>query len=285
MAATENNFAGKVAFITGGASGIGLGMARRFLAAGMKVAITDRDKANLRKVEKELASGGDAIALDHDVTDISGWARAADEAERRLGPVSVLCNNAGTSAYAGILDLRPEHWRWLIEINLTGVFNGVHTFAPRMVSRGSGYIVNTASMAGIATLPGPEYSAYVASKFGVVGFSEAVRHELEPKGIAISVICPGTIRTSIGANAQRDAPATAKTPGQVASWERMEKLKAAMPADRWFAPEKVGDMVLEALLNRRFFVITHPELVTGVNSRHRELEQAFKDAEMRDARK
>jgi NAD(P)-dependent dehydrogenase (short-subunit alcohol dehydrogenase family) len=184
---------GKTAFITGGASGIGLGMAKVFLEAGMNVAIADIREDHREAARAELTDAGlldRACLLELDVTDRAGFVRAADEAEATFGRLHVLCNNAGIGILKSIATAEYADWDWAVDVNLNGVFNGVHTILPRIRAHGEGgHIVNTASMAGIV-----QYSKaglYVATKFAVVGFSEALRAELAPDGIGGDGILPG----------------------------------------------------------------------------------------------
>jgi NAD(P)-dependent dehydrogenase (short-subunit alcohol dehydrogenase family) len=168
----------KVAFVTGAAGGIGLGMARAFAEAGMKVAIADIDAKTLAEAGAELEQAGATVfTVPLDVADLASWQTAAEAVERRLGPVQILCNNAGVSTLGMKFDtISPELWRKVVDINLNGVFNGVHTFLEGMRSAGGGHIVNTSSMGGMFGVA--NLSPYVATKFAVVGLSEALRAEL-----------------------------------------------------------------------------------------------------------
>src|SRR5262245_39018703 len=170
----------KTAFITGGASGIGLAMAHAFAAQQMNVAIADVNAESLDAAASELrALGARVSAVVVDVRNRDNWEQAAARVESELGPVDVLCNNAGVTGYSPLAETAPADWDWIIAVNLTGSFNGVHTFAPRMIARGTGgHIVNTASTAGLYAMKSATVGAYVASKFGVVGMSEMLRREL-----------------------------------------------------------------------------------------------------------
>ena len=163
---------GKVAFITGGASGIGLAMARSFAAAGMKVVIADIQTDALEKAAAGLkGSNADVLAIELDVTDRDAMARAADEAEAAFGNVHVLCNNAGVAAFGPLIDATYEDWDWVIGVNLHGVINGIQTFLPRIKGHGEGgHVVNTASIAGHVAMAG--LGIYSATKYAVVGISE-----------------------------------------------------------------------------------------------------------------
>ncbi|HLY55879.1 MAG TPA: SDR family NAD(P)-dependent oxidoreductase, partial [Stellaceae bacterium] len=185
-----HDVAGKVAFITGGASGIGLGMAEAFGVAGLRIVIADIDPASLSSAETRLRRQNvDVHSIRLDVADRPAWADAVEEAERRFGPVQVLCNNAGVGSYGAALDLSPAEWDWVHTINVAGTFNGVHAFAKRFRDNGQGgHIVNTASVAGLLSLG--KISAYAAAKHAVVGYSKSLRVELAEFDIGVSVLCP-----------------------------------------------------------------------------------------------
>ncbi|HEU0221818.1 MAG TPA: SDR family NAD(P)-dependent oxidoreductase [Paracoccaceae bacterium] len=257
----------RVALVTGGASGIGLAIARSLAAAGMRVAIGDIDETALERAAAELRSEGATILpLILDVGDAASWARAAAEIEHSLGPVQVLCNNAGVGpGRSKVEDLSPEDWNWTLQINLTGVFLGTRTFVPRLVSGGlEGHVVNTASILGL--FPTPFHAAYVTSKFAVVGLSEVMRMELAPKRIGVSVLCPGLVRTRLRANSLSRRPSRPEARPPVAV--------AAEPGpDRplGIAPETVGPFVLSAIRDSRFYVITHPEYGGVIENRMQRL--------------
>ena len=188
---------GKTAFVTGGASGIGLALARAFIGEGMRVVIADVDAAALEQARAELAgSNTEVMAVQLDVTDRAAYAAVADAVEARFGPVHVLCNNAGVYRGGTLDQVTYQDWDWIMGVNVGGVINGVQTFVSRMQAHGQGgHIVNTASMAGMITSAG--LGVYNASKFAVVGLSEALRTDLAPSGIGVSVLCPGMVRTRI----------------------------------------------------------------------------------------
>ena len=187
---------GKTAFITGGARGIGLGIARAFAHEGAKLALVDIDEAALNAARAELGERTSVATFVLDVRDRKAYARVADETEAQLGPVSILCNNAGVAGGAGVTHMTYEQWDWVLGINLNGVINGIQTFVSWMIERKvPAHIVNTASAAGLV---GERSNIlYGTSKFAVVGLSEALRPELERFGIGVSVLCPGPVNTSI----------------------------------------------------------------------------------------
>jgi NADP-dependent 3-hydroxy acid dehydrogenase YdfG len=272
---------GKVAFITGGASGMGLAMARSFAAAGMKVAITDIEQAALDRVAPEFAaSNADFITLAVDVTDRTAMARAADATEAAFGKVHVVCNNAGVAVGGPIDQMSYQDWDWVTRVNLDGVVNGIQTFIDRMKAHGEGgHFVNTASMAGHLALRG--LSVYTATKFAVVGISETMRQDLEPHGIGVSVLCPGVVRTNIFASGRnrpedlrgdRDTSTLLMVEG-VPEVERETHIQTIL--DGALNPDVVGDMVLHAIRENELYIFTHPELEPATDARSAAMRDAF----------
>ena len=192
-----NDLRGKTAVVTGGASGIGLGIAGALTGAGMRVAIADVEDTALERARASLAgSAGDVLAVRVDVTDREALAAAADRVEEAFGTVHVLCNNAGVLVGGSIDEMAYADWDWVLGVNVRGVINGLQTFLPRIAAHGEGgHIVNTASLAGMSTARG--MSVYTASKFAVVGLTEALRADLADSGIGVSVLCPGVVDTNI----------------------------------------------------------------------------------------
>lgn len=267
---------GKVAFITGGASGIGLGMAKAFARAGLKVVIADVREDHLEEATayfRELAASGrrseaQVHALKLDVTDRAAMAAAAQEAEAVFGPVEVLCNNAGIGIIGEIKRASYDDWDWIIDVNLKGVVNGVQTFLPRMLAHGrGGHIVNTASMAGLMS-----YSTaglYITTKFAVVGLSEALRAELAREGIGVSAFCPGGVRTNIRefektrpARYARSGYAGAAPVRPPPSREFQEQMRE-FSAD----PVDVGEIVLAGIRRNDLYIFTQPEFREGLRER------------------
>lgn len=259
---------GKVAFITGGASGIGFGMARAFLAAGMRVIMADASRSNLDDAAQQMrGKPGEFHFMRLDVTDRPAMARAADEAERLLGPVDVLCNNAGTGTGPGARDAGYADWDHMMGINLGGVINGIVTFLPRMRARAQGgHIVNTASMAGIVPLPDPG-TIYTTSKFAVRGLSESLRLTLAQDGIGVSVLCPGLTLTRILDEARKAMQAGGA-----------DEISAGFVKAQKFAmdPLIVGQAVLDAIRRNDAFVLPHAEFIDEVRGLHGEIIDAFR---------
>lgn len=196
------SFDGKVAVVTGGASGIGAGLAGAFAAAGCAVALADIDEMGMIATATRLRDEGATVEwVACDVTSPARLDDLADTVERRLGPVDIVCNNAGVAVYGALTGMSLTDWRFVMDINFWGVVHGIHTFVPRFVERGTGYVVNTASMAGLVGMEG--LGVYNASKFAVVGLSEALSRELAPHGIGVSVICPMIVDTPINENSMR----------------------------------------------------------------------------------
>jgi NAD(P)-dependent dehydrogenase (short-subunit alcohol dehydrogenase family) len=258
----------KHAFITGGASGIGLGIAQALAARGVAVTVADIDAAAL---DRAVASRGNRFRGQLlDVRDRDGWIRAKAEAEAAFGPVDVLVNNAGIGPDgAQIADLTYENFDRILGINLVGVFNGVHTFAADMRSRGRGHIVNTASIAGLfATAPG--VSAYAPAKFAVVAMSETLHTEFAPHGVGVSVLCPGFVATNIIAN-------TAKISGLATDYD------GDMEPGTGMSSEEAGEIVVRGIEADRLYILTHPEMWPVVEARYQTMKADFEAASKEQA--
>ena len=264
---------GKVAFITGSAGGIGLGIARACAEAGMKIVLSDIDGLALEESAAELAkeTGAEVMAVPLDVTDRDGWARAAREVPAALGPVQFLVNNAGVSTLGMRFDeIGPGLWDRVISINLTGVYNGVHYFLDGMRAAGGGHIVNTSSMGGLMGVPA--LAPYSASKFAVVGLSEVLSSDLAEWGIGVSVLCPGGVRSRLWrtSRAVRGLPDTDVPPsdasGQSAGPDGMD-------------PYEVGRRVLDGVVADELYIITHPEFRQYVSQRHERMMRGFDRAQ------
>jgi NAD(P)-dependent dehydrogenase (short-subunit alcohol dehydrogenase family) len=262
----------KVAFVTGAAGGIGLGMARAFAEAGMKVAIADIDAKVLDEAGAELEqAGATVLTVPLDVADLASWQSAAEKVERKLGPVQLLCNNAGVSTLGMKFDtISPELWGKVVDINLNGVFNGVHTFLDGMRAAGGGHIVNTSSMGGMLGVA--NLSPYVATKFAVVGLSESLRAELAGDGIGVSVLCPGGVRSRLWRTSRplRGLPDTDVPPddasGQSARSTGMD-------------PYEVGLRVVHAVRQNQLYIFTHAEFRAPIAGRCEKLMAGFDGTE------
>ncbi|NKE59345.1 SDR family oxidoreductase [Lentzea sp. PSKA42] len=191
------DWTGSVAFITGGARGIGLGIARALGRRGVSLALADVDEAALSRSAEELSRLTVVETYRLDVRDRAAFAVTADEAEKALGHVDLLFNNAGIVPFSTAEELRYDKWDLALAVNLSGVINGIQTFLPRMIERGAGHVVNTASGAGLVADPNV---LYVTTKFAVVGLSESLRLAVAKHGIDVSVLCPGPVDTDIVRN-------------------------------------------------------------------------------------
>ncbi|HMP55132.1 MAG TPA: SDR family oxidoreductase [Novosphingobium sp.] len=251
------------AFITGGASGIGLGIADALAARGLAVTLADIDAEALAEVVAARGPAFRGVVLD--TRDREGWISARDEAEAASGPVDVLVNNAGIAPDGKLWsEADPDSFDRIIAINLTGVFNGVWAFAGAMRARGRGHIVNTSSQAGLAaSMPG--VGAYSVAKFGVTALSENLRKELAGSGVGVSVLCPGLVQTNLGRN-------TAKISGVV----RSENLEMP-PSD--VTPAAVGRMVVRGIEADAPYIITHKSAWRGQEDRFAAIRQACDMAE------
>ncbi len=263
------DLAGKIAFVTGGSSGIGLGLVRVLAAAGMKVAFTYRHAAHRDEALDYFRAEGEqrVHALQLDVTDRAGFATAADAAERVLGgPVQVLINNAGVGILGPMQQATYADWDWVMGVNVGGVINGVQTFLPRMLRRGlPGHIVNVASIGGIAALGSA--GVYATSKFAVVGLSEALRTDLVGSPIGVSVYCPGLVKSNIGDSA-RSRPAELSDSGYAAAAPEPGGPPADFMRHAMDAVSAAG-YVLEGIRHNRLFILSHPEFRAVLEARSR----------------
>jgi len=272
---------GKVAFITGGASGMGLAMARSFSAAGMKVAIADIEQAAIDRVLVEFKkTNAKVIGLKVDVTNRDAMEKAARDTIAAFGKVHVVCNNAGVAVGGPVDAMSYKDWDWVMRVNLDGVVNGVQTFVERIKSHGEGgHFVNTASMAGHLAIPG--LGVYNTTKFAVVGLSDTMRADLAPHNIGVSVLCPGVVSTNIF-NSGRNRPEDLKGETDTASLvltadandaERAARMQQIMAGA--LDPAVVGDMVLAAIQANDPYIFTHPDLKAMVDERNAAISASF----------
>jgi NAD(P)-dependent dehydrogenase (short-subunit alcohol dehydrogenase family) len=273
------SLAGKTAFITGGASGIGLGMATAFVAAGLRVAIADVNESALAAARSALP--GLAAAVKLDVTSSADWQAAVDQVEADLGPIEILCNNAGVSQgrFADgrdttVAEMPEALWRQVMEVNATGTFLGARTLVPRMLARGQwGHVVNTASTGGLMAPAG--IAAYCASKFAVVALSESMRAELAPAGIGVSVLCPGGVRSNLFASS---VALRSKTPDAFEGLATVGTDALRAEQAKRMDPVRVGEMVLRAIAGNAMYIIPHPEYRGHIEERHAALVAGFGDS-------
>jgi NAD(P)-dependent dehydrogenase (short-subunit alcohol dehydrogenase family) len=260
--------AGRTAFVTGGASGIGLALGRAFAEAGMKVMLADIETGALDAALATHALGPNVRGVACDVADPASIERAARSTYQAFGNVHIVCNNAGVAAGGGIDTISLDNWRWVLDVNLMGVLHGIRAFLPHIRGHGEGgHIVNTASMAGFNS--GLGFSPYVASKFAVVGMSEGLSMQLKPYGIGVSVLCPGFVRTRISESGRNRQPRYGETPLLDASSPAaalVDEIKRRVEAG--LDPAEVAVRVLSAIRENELYVFTHPDM------RH-ELEERF----------
>jgi NAD(P)-dependent dehydrogenase (short-subunit alcohol dehydrogenase family) len=267
-------FVGKAAFVTGGASGIGLALGRVFAEAGCKVMIADIEKAALDAAVASLSgSGREVRGIVCDVADPASVDAAAEATFFAFGKVHILCNNAGVGARGGIDHISLDSWRWVVDVNLMGVVNGVRAFLPHMRAHGEGgHIVNTASIAGMVNrFHG--FAPYPATKYAVVAMSEGLAVEVKPFGIGVSILCPGVVRTNILESArnrsERYGPATPADTTNPLYARLAEQVRTGMD------PAEVARQVLAAIRNDELYVFTHPETGEAVQERFRSILAAF----------
>ncbi len=264
----------KTAFITGGASGIGLALARALLAEGANTVIADVEAGALERARQTLDSPPDRLmTCVLDVTDRAAFADARDAAVDAMGGVHLVFNNAGVNAAGPVQEMTYQDFDWVLGVNLGGVVNGVVTFLPELQRHGSAaHLINTASVGGLLGMR--SLSIYNASKFGVVGLSEALRADLEGTGIGVSVLCPGIIDTAL-ASSERNRP------------EHLRNADAApTPADSEAAPanpiamsaDEFAALALDAVVQDRFWVCSHPEFEPLVAQRNASVQSSFAGA-------
>jgi NAD(P)-dependent dehydrogenase (short-subunit alcohol dehydrogenase family) len=265
--------AGKTAFVTGAASGIGRGMARAFAKAGMNVALADIQAEAVEAARAEIeALGAKAIALTVDVSDRASVARAADAVMGAFGRVHVVANNAGVSMSGTPVEhVKPEEWDWVIGVNLYGVIHGMQTFLPLIRAHGEGgHIVNTSSIAGLQVRPGFHSGAYAVTKYGVVALSEALDLELAGTGIGVSVLCPAAVDTKI----YETARVRPKRFGGPYVRPESDFMRTILEREGMH-PDRVGERVVQAIKDEEFFIFTHSAPRAWIEARHRRMMEAF----------
>jgi NAD(P)-dependent dehydrogenase (short-subunit alcohol dehydrogenase family) len=263
---------GKTAFITGGASGIGLAMAEAFGAAGMQVMLADIEQAALDAAvahleERQIRAAGVLC----DVSVRAAVEAAAEETIAKFGKVHVVCNNAGVGAGGPVGQVDARDWDWTIEVNLMGVIYGTEAFLPHIRAHGEGgYIVNTASMAGMISPPGME--PYCASKFAVVALSEGWNAQLAPENIGVGVLCPGFVKTNIDKSRRN-------RPDRFGGAETSDNLVASEFVQGGIDPARVGRRVLEAIQGNELYIFTHPGMRVAVQDRFGRIMKGFDQAD------
>ena len=247
------SYEGKVAVITGGASGIGYAIAQRAGAEGMTVVLVDVEAPALADACAALVAKGIAVhAFVADVSDREAMLELAQRVADEVGEVWLLVNNAGVFVAAPFLESTAQEWEFVIGTNLWGVVHGLQAFLPGMVARDSGHVVNTSSLDGIVTVP--NVAGYIASKHAVSGLTETLFRELAGAGsnVGVSVLCPGTIETNI-------VRSTRNWPARLGPAPDVEPITGFPEFDEVMAPAAVADIVFEAIGERRFWIVTHPD--------------------------
>ena len=263
---------GRVAVVTGAASGIGLAMAERFAKEGMKIVLADVEVEPLGRAESALRSAGaEAIAVPTDVSKPDQVDRLAADARTAFGGVHVLCNNAGVGATsaAAFWEMSPADWHWVLGVNLWGAINGMRAFVPILLEQEEGHVVNTASMAGLLTSAPGSMGVYSVSKHAVVALSESLQVSLTIRGanVGVSVLCPAWVRTNIN-DSKRNRPAEypssapEPTPQAAAAIAYVQSLvlSGTPPAD-------IAASVVDAIQEQRFYVLPHRDALPGVRQR------------------
>ena len=262
------NFQGKVAVVTGGASGIGRAMAERFAEEGMRIVIADIEQSALEDAEAEMiADGAEVIAIRCDVSKAHDVKVLAEETIKAFDSVHILCNNAGVAVSGTSWTIPLEDWEWVLGVNLWGVIHGLHYFVPLMLEHGQpSHIVNTASMAGLTS--GRNMAPYHVSKHGVVTLSEGLHHEFAQTGakIRVSLLCPGWVDTRID-DSNRNRPAGRISTEDLEPSAKIFRDMFSRSVRDGLAPKEVAEMVLKAIVDETFYVLPHAHWKNMIQSR------------------
>jgi NAD(P)-dependent dehydrogenase (short-subunit alcohol dehydrogenase family) len=277
------DLAGRVAFVTGGSSGIGLGIVKVLAAEGMKVAFTYRRQDHLDETMAHFREHPQqsVLPVKLDVTDRPGMKAAADAVDRELGPVQLLVNNAGIGVHGLIEHATYDDWDWVLGVNLGGTVNGIVTFLPRMIAGGlECHVVNVASIGGIAALG--SVGLYATSKFAIVGLTEALRTDLIGRPIGVSVYLPGPVKSNIGESGKSRPAALAET-----GYTTSERREGEPPPDfviHAMAAVEAGRYVLDGIRENKLWIQSHPEFRDVIGQRNDALLASFPDEPINQAR-
>lgn len=266
---------GKVALVTGAGSGIGAALASALAAEGAKVALTDIDAAAAERGAANLTAQGAAVLpLQLDVAKPAAWADAVAETERALGPINILCSNAGvTSACAPIIDMSADYFRWLLDINLMGAFHAIQATVPGMQARGEGWVLVTASMASLSALP--MFSDYCASKHAVLALADSLRQEVAGSGVHVTVLCPASVATSLGQTTRSALPAHLAAQPINEAIVAATKAKSIASSGATISADETATLALGALKRGQFYAVTHPGADQRASARANEIAAAF----------
>jgi NAD(P)-dependent dehydrogenase (short-subunit alcohol dehydrogenase family) len=247
-----DDFKGRVAVVTGAASGIGLGVTERFLGEGMKVVIADVEQESLdRQVKRLSEAGGDVLGVVCDVRQPEAVSRLAEQTLSHYGGVHVVMNNAGVAPAGPMLETQPADWRWIVEVNLLGVAYGVTAFGPILRDAGEGHIINTASEAGLVT--SAVLGMYSATKHAVVGLTESLYRELEGTGVGVHCLCPNLVKTKIFESERNRDDGAEMNAAQTATIAPLREAITALG----IGPQRVAGDVVDAMRHNRFWIFTH----------------------------
>ncbi len=265
-------FKDRVAVITGGAGGIGMAMAQAFAARGARLVLADLDESALARATETLAAAGAAVrGVRTDVTKLDSVRALADAAVRHFGAVHLVCNNAGVATFGEISRATHRDWEFTMSVNFWGVVHGVEAFVPLLLQQGAGgHVVNTASMAGLVGMQW--LGIYSASKFAVVGLTEALHRELKPHGIGASVLCPMIVATNINENSVRMRPPELRNEGEDLALPSAAEMKGGT-----IAPEEVARRVVRGIERRDLYILTHPEQREFLRRRAAKLDAMFEE--------
>lgn len=269
-----DTLSGRVAVITGGASGIGFATAQALASEGARLVLADIDQEALDAAVLDLHNrGAEAIGVKCDVGHLPEVEELADRAWEAFGGAHILFNNAGVAMGGPIQSMTHEDWDWLIRVNLWGVIHGVETFVPRMVAAGEGgHVVNTASFAGL--VPNTGLGAYCVTKYGVVALSECLARDLRNEGIGVSVLCPMQVETGIMANSARSRPVEFGGPSSVAA-PAAEPGRQTGTVGSSISPVVVAERVVQAIKQDELYILTHPESRGFIRRRFERIDRAF----------